>query len=78
VVLVWCCERGGEFLVIFLGFAHKVVDTCIRFYFSDSLLLGFIMSSSDSFGVCFTGKKLLCLGIPVLLSCYGERVVGLD
>jgi len=44
------------------------------------ILLGFIMSSSDSFGVHFTKKKkkILCLGIPISLICYGERIVGPD
>jgi len=50
----------------------------LGFIFFDSILFGLIMSSSDSFGVRFTGKKLFCLGIPVSLICYGERIVGPD
>jgi len=53
-----------RFYAIFLEVAQKAVDTFWRrvsgesgFIFSNSILLGFIMSSSDSFGVRFTGKN---------------------
>jgi hypothetical protein len=75
LVLVRFCERG-EFLVIFLEVAQKVVDTCIRFYFSNSLLLGFIMTSSDSFGVRFTGKNYSAWEFQFRLFVMGKELWG--
>jgi hypothetical protein len=70
--------------VNFLEVVQKVVDTFWKrvygesgFIFFDSILFGFIMSSSDSLG-CILLEKITLLRNSNFTHLFGERIVGPD